>query len=357
MKPVLVTVLNWGLGHATRSIPVIQRLIRHGARVHLASDGDALRLLTGHFPQLDASALPAYQIRYRYTSLPANAPAILWNLLRNRRREHQTTLQLARRLQAGVIISDSRFGTHTPFTKNIIISHQLRFPPGLPVLSAVASAGLRHLHAPFDHIWVPDFPGPVNLSGHLSHGHPSPKIRYIGPLSRFRRLPRSGHIKYDLLAILSGPEPQRTAFERRILNELESLRQPAAVVRGIPAAHGHPVNAPAGVTVFDFADASHLQTLMAQSHTIVSRSGYSSIMDYCALGLFESPRHRLLLVPTPGQPEQEYLARKLAREGRAAIIRQSRLNFRAMQFPTNPNRQRFPGTGQLLDRAIAELPI
>lgn len=312
---IIVAPLNWGLGHATRMIPIIQALLDKKHNIHLASDGEALTVLKRTFPTLPTTELPSYNIQYKHKSLFRNSLSLSVNMLRAIPKEKKAISLLAKAINADIIISDNRYGCHTSFTKNIFVTHQLNIPTGNLTEKAVNIIN-QQLLKPFNDIWVPDFPDVPNLAGKLSHVTTIKKIKYIGALSRF--LPIQHHRKtIDVLAILSGPEPQRSHFETIISQQLSNTNLKTIIVRGKPQDHF-----PTPPNVIHYACTSELSKLIASSKMIISRSGYSTIMDFTTIGLFSNTETKILFVPTPGQPEQIFLAEKFMKDGLAFSIDQ-----------------------------------
>ncbi len=341
---VIIAPLHWGLGHATRMLPIIQVLLDNGFQVHLASDGEALAVLTDHFPTLPATQLPSYNIQYKHSSLLKNSVHLASNLLQTIPKEKKAIRHLAKAIQADIIISDNRYGCYTDFTKNIFITHQLHILTG-HLMDWPVNQVNKYLLKPFDEIWVPDFPDTPNLAGKLAHPPQMDKVSYIGGLSRFRILPPSP-IKYDITAILSGPEPQRSLFEAQILTQFKASKLKTAIIRGKPLTSAQ--NRIKNMTIIDYASTDQLTQILASSHMIISRPGYSSIMDYAAMGLFGQQKKTILFVPTPGQPEQIYLAEKFKQAGITYAVNQNRLDIerdlmlaqkmpRQLQISPNPD--------------------
>jgi hypothetical protein len=304
---IIVAPLDWGLGHATRSIPLVRSLLDLDCEVILASSGEALALLRREFPALPAETIASYGIRYGEKGLtPLAMFRQLPQLLRRIRAEQEDLKRLARTYRPHGVISDSRFGFRMRGLPSVILSHQLQLqvPAGLSAAGGAANALNRYFLGRFDECWVPDSAGSP-LSGQLSRPRRDfRRMHYIGPLSRFSRPARATTPRYRLAVLISGPEPQRSLFEQNILHQLEGSAMEAAVVRGCPSENpGREVRG--HVTVFPHLDADALQSLLLASSTVLSRAGYSSIMDYAALG------SEAILVPTPGQTEQEYLAASL----------------------------------------------
>ncbi len=319
VKRLLVAPLNWGLGHASRCIPIIRSLQAAGVEPVLASDGVALNLLRAEFPDLESVALPTYGIRYDTENMTWNVakrlPRTLWAI----RAEHEVVGRMVRQMGLQGILSDNRYGCFHPRCPSVLITHQLN--PRIPGrLSAwLGHHVLRRALARFDAVWVPDTPGEANLSGELSH-HTDihPNVRYIGPLSRMRRYPREQ--EYDVAIVLSGPEPQRTRLEEKLLEQALALPAYTIIVQGKTHTQQH-YYAAEQVEVVSYLTSEKLNDLLLAAGAVVCRAGYSSIMDLAALG------KRALLIPTPGQTEQEYLAEMLGERGYFAWQTQAALNL------------------------------
>ncbi|MGC9374082.1 MAG: glycosyltransferase [Bacteroidales bacterium] len=304
-KKVLVAPLNWGLGHATRLIPIIDCLYKNKFSVIIAADGKALRFLQKEFPHLPSCRLPDVNIRYSkkhvFLKIFLQTPKIFLH----RFIEHFKLKSMLKKHPVDIIISDNRFGVWHKKTYNIFISHQLKLklPKSISFLSFVYPIFLQRFLKPFDECWVPDFAGKQNFSGELSHHisqFSSVKYKYIGVLSRFNRYLTIQKIDkiYDLLFILSGPEPQRTIFENLIINQINGNKYKVAIVRGVGAKE----KLECAAQVFGVVNAEPLYNLIKQSKWVICRAGYSSIMDLYVT------QAQAVLIPTPGQTEQKYLA-------------------------------------------------
>jgi uncharacterized protein (TIGR00661 family) len=318
-KRILVAPLNWGLGHATRCIPIINALITHNFEPVLASDGSALSLLKKEFPALKALELPSYNITYpkkgnRFKlKFIKDSPRILKTI----KKEYEFVETLIDSEELSGIISDNRFGVKHNSVPSVYVTHQLH------VLSGNTSWLSSKLHqkiiSKFNECWVPDYNGEYNLSGTLGHvdDFESP-IKYIGPLSRLKKqdLP----LKYDLLVILSGPEPQRTYLEEKLLHQLESFNGNVCFIKGV-IAHEQKVAHKKNRILYNFMTSQDLEKVLNESKVVLSRSGYTSLMDYTKL------EKSAFLIPTPGQFEQEYLAKKLKFEGIAPSCKQEEFNI------------------------------
>jgi UDP:flavonoid glycosyltransferase YjiC (YdhE family) len=341
---VLIAPLDWGLGHATRCVPIIRALRAAGHEVIPCASGAGLRLLRAEFPDLDTRALPSYAMRY--TKSRALLP--LWLLLQlplfllSAWRDARAAARLARETGAGLVISDGRYGFRAAAVPAVFVSHQLDIlPPGPRALRALLRPALRALNRRalrgFREVWVPDFPGLRNLSGALGHprygsGEDPSRILYIHPLCRFRPddfpwdrafAPPDPAPAIDVLALLSGPEPQRTLLEEILVHAFEDLPGTRVIVRGLPRSvpGGLTGTVPsdsvfqiqAGLNVFDHLPQERLLACLVGARHVVCRSGYTTMMELAGLG-----KGNVLLVPTPGQPEQEYLAAQARGVGLAA---------------------------------------
>ena len=317
---VLVAPLNWGLGHASRCIPLIRRFLSEGNEVAVGGDGDSLLLLRRTFPTLRAVSLAPLFLSYSRSN--SQVGAMLRNLprlIRHTRQDRQLLRQLLRQETFDLVVSDNRFGLwrtpESPHTRHIYITHQLHSP--LPRLwhwaEPAATALHRWFYSRYDEIWVPDNEDESRrLSGRLSTPPQrlSPPVRYIGPLSRFQDFAppatQEKHV-YDIVAVLSGPEPQRTLLEEDIVNEYRDSDMTVLIVRGRlrePFVRSRYRR----ITLVPYLYDAQLAPLLLSARTIIARSGYSTLMDLAALGVL----HKARLIPTPGQPEQEYLARHIS---------------------------------------------
>ncbi len=307
-RTILVTALNWGLGHASRCVPVVRELQRQGAKVILASDGGALDLLHDAFPDTQAVGLPSYGIRYPHRNMIACMAPQLPGILRAIGQEWLATQAIVRRYQVHGIISDHRYGCFRRQIPSVFLSHQLQ--PIIPVPGIGAS--LRFIHHQlirrFNLCWIPDLPGPDALAGDLAKPITAHPFRHIGPLSRMQT--GSADPAFDVIMVLSGPEPQRSILERELLRSAGQLKGRSLLVRGLPGpAPAAPQDVPDQVQVVPFLGATALNGAILSSRLFVGRAGYSTIMDLAVL------RKTALLIPTPGQTEQEFLAARLQQKG------------------------------------------
>ena len=351
MKNVLITPLDWGLGHATRCIPIINELLNRNCNVLIGGCGDSLALLKLEFPRLTFISLPGYRPVYPLSG------SMVWNMLKQLpkflsaiKREHAVIEQIVKSSKIDVIISDNRYGCWSSAIPSVFITHQtnILLPKEFKWLTRPVRKFNLSLIKRFSMCWIPDYPDGRSLSGKLtSLGNKKHliRVRYIGSLSRFTLGTTKG-ILYDVLCILSGPEPQRTEFEKIAVDELVRSGLRYYIVRGVVSEQNNPTFSGA-----NFLKGSDLQAIIDQSEYVLARSGYSTIMDLAKLG------KKAIFVPTPGQTEQEYLAARLRTKAIAFSVAQRDFDmikaWNSAQSYTGFNQ--FPGDAHLLTEALHEI--
>jgi len=321
---ILFAVLNWGLGHATRSIPIIQALKKNN-QVILAATGRSLTLLRTEFPDCEWLDFPDYDVRYSrkgrflFLYLLVQIPRILVRLLMERYR----TRRLVKNRKIDIIFSDNRYGVCSKIIPSYLMTHQLRFKLPQPVrgFEFISVWFNRLMFRRFRHVFVPDIAGSENLTGKL--GHPRgfsnySKIGYIGLLSSIEKQAVAESV--DVLFMISGPEPQRSVLEDLVLEQVKNIPGRRVVVLGKPGGKA-PVSADRHLEIYAHLNREKMSEYVNRARLIVARAGYSTIMELVAL------RKRALLIPTPGQTEQEYLAFRLNELGWFRCVAQSELNL------------------------------
>jgi UDP:flavonoid glycosyltransferase YjiC (YdhE family) len=306
-KNILVAPLNWGLGHATRCIPIINALQKNGYTPMIASDGIALSLLKKEFPQLVALELPSYEIEYA-----KKGENFKWKLIKNSPRTITAILSEKKLIKKWVadyelfgIISDNRLGVYSKKIPCVFITHQLT------VLSGKTTWISSKLHQfyikKFNECWVPDVEESPNLTGKLGHlKQTSLNLKYLGVLSRLekKKLP----IVYKLMVILSGPEPQRTFLEEKLIHELAEYEGNVVFIKG-KVELIQKVEQKGSILFYNYMQTEQLEKTFNESEVVLCRSGYTTVMDLAKL------EKKAFFIPTPGQFEQEYLAKKYKKEG------------------------------------------
>ena len=320
-KHILITVLHWGLGHAVRCIPIIKHFSDLSCKVSIASDGQGLYFLKGQFPELDYFELPSYQISYPtrniYLNLAIKSPSILLAITK----EHKAIKKLHAAHQFDAIVSDNRYGCYHKSVPSILITHQVNLIGNNLSIQKTGSLMHHGLIKQFDFVWVPDVKKAPGLTADMGHGNFNFPIQYLGLLSDLKKNVEPENSKRALIIVLSGPEPQRTKLENLLLTELQYFEEDVLLVRGLVGetkelSHDHP-----RLKVVNFLNRSNIQKELNASKVLLCRSGYTSLMD---LAKIKMPA---ILIPTPGQPEQEYLSKKLSDQGIFFHIHQDQLNL------------------------------
>jgi len=318
-KNILVAPLNWGLGHTTRCIPIIKALQENGYNPILASDGNALALLKKEFPELMTLELPSYNIEYA-----KKASNFKWKLIKNSPKTIAAIIAEKKKVnkwitmhQISGIISDNRLGVYSKKVPSVFITHQLT------VLSGKTTWISSKLHqffiSKFDECWIPDVNQIPNLSGKLGHlKETSLTLKYIGVLSRLKKITLP--IRYQLMVILSGPEPQRTLLEEKIIVELKNYKDKVVFIKGIVEPEQKMV-IENNITYYNFMQTADLAKTFNESEVVLCRSGYTTVMDLTKL------EKKAFFIPTPGQFEQEYLAKKYKKEGMISFAKQDKFKL------------------------------
>ena len=311
-KRILVCPMDWGLGHATRVVPIIRLLQQAGAEPVLGADNKPLAFLRQQFPDADWIRIPGFEPEYhKKGSLPIKMAGAIPKMLTEANKAHTLLEKIIKELDIDAVISDNRYELWSENVPTVFMTHQLNillpgiFSSGRPIVRKMINRFIiRH-----NELWIPDFEDEPNLSGKLSHVKKMPVKNsfFIGPLSRFEgteAIPQETVKKEpDVLCLLSGPEPQRTIFEEILINQLKKSKLKTVLLSGKPDETESKIFG--NLEIRPHAGDEEMLILMQSAKTIICRSGYSSLMDLVSLG------KKAVLVPTPGQPEQEYLAKKL----------------------------------------------
>jgi predicted glycosyltransferase len=323
---VLVAPLDWGLGHATRCMPIINTLLQKSCTVLLAGEGKTKILLQKEFPELTFLDLKGYDVQYSREKwwLPFHMAGQIPKILAAIDAENEWLKDVVQTHQIDAVISDNRYGLHHEKIHSVFVTHQLLIKTGFGKWAdeILQSENYEYINR-FDECWVPDVKEEANLGGNLSHPENLPRVpvKYIGNLSRFTSRKTVSGDKH-LLIILSGPEPQRTIFEDQLQEQLKDYTQPAILVRGLPGSD-ETLDLPTNIKVYNHLDAKELEAVINDADYVISRCGYSTVMDLAAL------QKRSILIPTPGQTEQEYLARYLMQKNFAFCIDQDKFRLKA----------------------------
>ncbi|HLO82010.1 MAG TPA: glycosyltransferase [Chitinophagaceae bacterium] len=313
-KKIIVGILDWGLGHATRCIPLIDYMLQTECQIFIAASGPQRKILQEAFPSLSFLDPPPYQIQY-----PPRGKNLVFSIIKQLPRlrkiiksEHDWLQKAITEYGIDLIISDNRYGFQARGVHSVMITHQLAPKSGMGTLiDRIARIFQYHYINQFDECWVPDLREQGGLAGELSHPNSVPeRTIYIGPLSRFSKAKAEGSPK--LLVLISGPEPARSEFEELMRAQLQNYHRPYLLVRGLPGSPSIP-----GPKELNHASTETLGRLLEEASLVICRSGYTTVMDLVRLG------KKAVLVPTPGQTEQEYLAQHLQKRNMFPFMLQS----------------------------------
>jgi uncharacterized protein (TIGR00661 family) len=317
---ILVAPMDWGLGHASRCVPIIETLLSHGAEVVIGSNGRALSFLQEVFPGLEALSFPAYNIRYPGSNM-------LWNMATQSHkfwsaiyREHKLLESIIQSHSLTGVVSDNRFGCWSTRVPCVFVSHQT-YPP-FPRLVRQLGYFINHYFIrKYNQLWIPDIEGRNNLSGELSRSISSLPTEYLGSLSQLAAKVKDSSVEYELLVLLSGPEPQRSLFEKKVMEQVQELELKTMLVQGKTEffMESKPSDQ---LKVVSFLKQEDLGRAISSARYVLCRSGYSSLMDLSAMG------KKAILIPTPGQAEQEYLAKRMQDSGYCPFQYQHQLDIK-----------------------------
>ncbi len=347
-RRILVAPLDWGLGHSTRCIPIVQALLQRGAVPVIGADNGPLALLRSEFPDLEHVRIPGATIRY------SKSRNQLWSMarqfpemVRSVRAENAQFARIRRDLRLDAVISDQRFGLRAADLPSVLVTHQV-FPFTPIAQGALRKLNLRHI-ARFDRCWIMDEPQAPGLAGELSHGKAIPaNARYIGTLSRMSAVARTTTDPFRIVAVISGPEPHRTLLDGILTEQLQQIEGRHLLVRGLPgSAQQEQIG---NVQRVAHLSGGELAAAMCSAELIVSRSGYTTLMDLSALG------RSAVVIPTPGQAEQVYLGQLHARTNRFVVQAQQQVDLAAaLREPITSVHVEPPQDHPLLGQALDEL--
>lgn len=324
---ILVAPLDWGLGHVSRTIPIIRSLREMGHEVLFAGDNSQQRFVAGHFPALTFLHLRGYNVRYsrKKSTLLLKIISQIPSILRSIRYERKWLTRAIEEHRIDAVISDNRYGLYHAHIPCVIMTHQLQVlsGSGWPIDALLLRLHYRYLQR-FRECWIVDVADEKhNLSGIMGHPSMMPlmRTRYIGLLSQFRPdTNRPLRKDPEVLILLSGAEPQRGIWAAQLWKKALKSDHSIVFVAGSEQAE-IPEYIPSHVHFYDRLSGTALTRELDHADYVICRSGYSSIMDLVALG------KRAILIPTPGQTEQEYLAKHMQEMGLFPAARQQKFDI------------------------------
>lgn len=326
-KNILICPLEWGLGHACRMIPVAKRLHEMNNNIFIGAGENLLLLFKYELPGLKYIPFPGFRMKYsghlpQYLVVFLKIPSIIYHVIR----EHYRLKRIIIEHSIDIVISDNRFGLWNKNTKSVYVTHMPRipFPAFFRFMEPIGVLLHRYIIKKYSICLIPDLPGELNVAGRLSHNVILPgNVRYVGILSRFIGINPAGSIiteKPDYCAVLlSGPEPQKEIFKQKVTKILIRKSRPAIIFEGKPE-KTIKVYESQNIVYYNHLTASEMKKLILGCKSIIIRPGYTSVMELLSLN------RSALLVPTPGQTEQEYLASYLSEKGWFTSTPQKNIN-------------------------------
>ena len=300
---ILIAPLDWGLGHATRCVPVIHELIKLGVTVIIAAEAAVKVVLKNEFPAVEIIPLKGYEINYSKTKAGFFSKLIMQSpkIIKAINYEHHWLTRFLKNNAIDAVISDNRFGLWTKTVPCVYITHQLNLHSPNFALTILGQKVHYSFINRYTECWVPDYEE-NGIAGKLSHPIHPPKtpLKYIGPLSRLKK--KKSKKELDIFVALSGPEPQRTIFEKILAPQIKKSGLKSVFVRGLPSEIKNSYTDNDHFKMYNHLPSAQFNEMMQKAEMVICRSGYSSVMDLIVLG------QKAILVPTPGQTEQEYLA-------------------------------------------------
>lgn len=297
-KTIIIAPLDWGMGHATRIIPIIYWLQKH-YNVIIAAPKSL------HYLYYDFNAslidVPGYNFKYYNTplwlSFLLQIPKLIWVSVQIKIR----VAKLEKKYKPSLIISDNRPFFFSRKTHSVYITHQLQIMHPSKFAKKILNMVHHFLIRKFNQCWIPDDENHF-FAGELSTASIDTSCLFIGGLSRFalQEPKNDDESPFKNVCVLSGPEPMRSIWKNFMIKNWKncpnSLIIGASLKTGEFKKNGH-------VTLSGHLPDDQFVNILHNSDLIVTRSGYTTIMDLYYIEKFA------YVIPTRNQYEQEYLAR------------------------------------------------
>ena len=324
---ILICPLEWGLGHAGRMIPLAEKLRDTGNNIFIGAGNEHLSFFRNELTGLTYINFPGFRPCYsgflpQYLALLFRTPILIYHIIL----EHFRLKKIINENAIDIVISDNRFGLWNRKVKTVYVTHMplIPFPKLFSFLEFTGIILHRAVMKKYSFCFIPDLPGDLNMSGRLSHGVKLPgNVRYIGLLSRFTGLnssPEDNPAGFDhYTIILSGPEPQREILKQKLTGIFKGKEAQVIILEGKPGDTTRMVRTD-NIISCNHLPSRQIKEVITGSRGIITRSGYTTIMELISLNC------KALLIPTPGQTEQEYLASYLSEKGWFTTISQKNIN-------------------------------
>jgi uncharacterized protein (TIGR00661 family) len=313
---IIYGVCSWGIGHTARALPILRKLLAEHNELTVISSGRPLQILKDELqePSVEYIDIPDYapprgiEPRTFFIGFLLRSPKLQFTI----RRELRAVLKLLAKKRYDVILSDTRYGIYHRKIPSFFITNQLRLmnPYRFRTLELGSELYNRFFFKRYCGIIVPDFADQDDLGGDLTHNLrliDMSKIHYVGPISDFK--PRELPQTIDYLISLSGPPLERALFRQTILNQLASLNGNIAITTP-----EHNLDSKSSclirkvqsdarkINVYTYLSRMDRELLLNRAKLLISKIGFTTLSDMAVL------RKKALFLPTPGQPEQLYLA-------------------------------------------------
>ena len=300
---------------------MIKSLIFRGHTIITCGDQKSKIIYEKEFPNILHIIIDGYKPTYsKYNEQEWSIVKQIPKFINRIYKEQKDAERISEEQNIDIIISDNRFGFRSNKTINIFLTHQLKIKGPKNLMKFVNRINERFIKK-FDECWVPDFENSL-LSGDLSTC--KFKTTKIGPLSRFEDgYTKKTKFKYKYLAIISGPEPQRSLFEKEITHAFKKIKDTCVIITGEIKKSKDKIK---NINIYPHLEIKKFKEIVVQSESIICRSGYSSIMDLYFL------QKKVMFIPTPGQTEQEYLAKLHKKKSNIYFQKQGEINLGKSKF-------------------------
>jgi len=231
-------------------------------------------------------------------------------LLSTIRYEHAWLEKIISERKIDGVISDNRYGLHNRKLPCTMMTHQVLAKTNMGKYADHLLSKIHYKHIRnYQQCWVIDVAGKPNLSGTLAHPEVMPRnAQFIGLLSQIADSDLNNATEEYILILLSGPEPQRSLLSDILWKQALQLNRKIAFVEGSNNVKERN-QIPHHISYHKQITKETLLPLLKGAEIVICRSGYSTLMDLVALD------KKAILIPTPGQTEQEYLGSYLHKEG------------------------------------------
>ncbi|MEK6968538.1 MAG: glycosyltransferase [Nanoarchaeota archaeon] len=325
-------ISNYGLGHATRMLPVIMKLIEQGEKVTIVAKGNSLLMLKNELGDASNYELMQYEVPLKFSdkgfsmfeTLKAGPSFI--SLISSQKKWLEN---FSAKEKIDRVIADGEIGYHLKNKKSFFVNNQLRLLPGsllgdgTELLTDVFSKG-------FEKVIVPDDENGT-LGGLLTSKtrfYDKKRLAYVGILSSIRKKNVVRNVDYFIS--ISGPGISKEVFTRQVMEQLHLLKGKVVVALGRPDLKE--IASKGNAKIYPYLNRKQQESFLNKAKLVISRSGYTTMMELAEID------KKAFFIPTLNHPEQEYLAKFQKNSGRFHYSKQDSFNFKedideAKQYP------------------------